>query len=157
MYNPRLIPAQERIMKRSARLVCSLVILSFGLFFSPALWSQEKPEKIDLETISRIRIEGFRNSKVMDYAYGLMDTIGERLTGSPNMKRANEWTRDQLTAMGLSNAHLEPWGPFGRGWANQYINVRMTVARHRAAPRLRQSLDARNQRRRHRTVHSREH
>jgi len=28
-----------------------------------------------------------------------MDSIGERLTGSPNMKRANEWTRDQLTAM----------------------------------------------------------
>jgi carboxypeptidase Q len=114
-------------MKRSPRLVCSVVILSFGLFFSPALWSQEKPEKVDLETISRIRIEGFRNSKVMDFAYGLMDTIGERLTGSPNMKRANEWTRDQLTAMGLSNAHLEPWGPFGRGWANQYINVRMTA------------------------------
>jgi hypothetical protein len=55
-----------------------------------------------------------------------MDSIGERLTGSPNMKRANEWTRDQLTAMGLSNAHLEPWGPFGRGWANQYVNARMT-------------------------------
>src|SRR5208337_1503691 len=32
----------------------------------------------------------------------------------------------QLTAMGLSNAHLESWGPFGRGWANQYINARMT-------------------------------
>jgi carboxypeptidase Q len=77
--------------------------------------------------ISRIRYEGFHNSKVMELASGLMDSIGERLTGSPNMKRANEWTRDQLTAMGLSNAHLEPWGPFGRGWANQYVNVRMTA------------------------------
>jgi carboxypeptidase Q len=86
-------------------------------------WSQEK---VDLETISRIRYEGFRNSKVMELASGLMDSIGERLTGSPNMKRANEWTRDQLTAMGLSNAHLEAWGPFGRGWANQYVNARMT-------------------------------
>jgi carboxypeptidase Q len=91
-------------------------------------WSQEKAnqEKVDLETISRIRYEGFHDSKVMDFATGLMDSIGERLTGSPNMKRANEWTRDQLTAMGLSNAHLEPWGPFGRGWANQYVNVRMS-------------------------------
>jgi carboxypeptidase Q len=86
-------------------------------------WSQEK---VDYEMMSRIRYEGFRNSKVMEYATGLMDSIGERLTGSPNMKRANEWTRDQLTAMGLSNAHLESWGPFGRGWANQYVNVRMT-------------------------------
>ena len=56
-------------------------------------------EKVDLETISRIRNEGFHNSKVMDLATGLMDSIGERLTGSPNMKRANEWTRDQLTAI----------------------------------------------------------
>ena len=110
-------------MKASSRLVCSLVII---LSIVPALRSQERQEKIDLETISRIRYEGFHNSKVMEYASGLMDSIGERLTGSPNMKRANEWTRDQLTAMGLSDAHLEPWGPFGRGWANQYTNVRMT-------------------------------
>jgi hypothetical protein len=106
-------------MKVSARLAGFLLL---ALSFTP-LWSQEK---VDLETITRIRYEGFHNSKVMDYASGLMDSIGERLTGSPNMKRANEWTRDQLAAMGLSNAHLEPWGPFGRGWANQYVNVRMT-------------------------------
>jgi hypothetical protein len=111
------------IMKSSSQLVCSLVII---LSFVPAVWSQERQEKVDLETISRIRYEGFHNSKVMEYASGLMDPIGERLTGSPNMKRANEWTRDQLTAMGLSNSHLEPWGPFGRGWANQNTNVRMT-------------------------------
>ncbi|HVR26124.1 MAG TPA: M20/M25/M40 family metallo-hydrolase, partial [Candidatus Polarisedimenticolia bacterium] len=106
-------------MKKFVPLVCLLFVVS------PAanLWSQEK---VDLETMGRIRYEGFHDSKVMDYATGLMDTIGERLTGSPNMKRANEWTRDQLTAMGLSNAHLESWGPFGRGWANQYVNVRMT-------------------------------
>jgi carboxypeptidase Q len=108
-------------MKRSTRLVCSLVVI---LSFVPAVWSQEK---VDLEAISRIRYEGFHNSKVMDYATGLMDSIGERLTGSPNMKRANEWTRDQLTAAGLTNAHLESWGPFGRGWANQYVNARMTT------------------------------
>jgi hypothetical protein len=106
-------------MKNFVRLACLLVVMSS---VAP-LWSQEK---VDLETTGRIRYEGFRNSKVMEFATGLMDSIGERLTGSPNMKRANEWTRDQLTAMGLSNAHLEPWGPFGRGWANQYVNVRMT-------------------------------
>ena len=83
-------------------------------------------EKVDLETITKIRYEGFRNSKIMELAGGLMDGIGERLTGSPNLKRANEWTRDQLTSFGLANAHLESWGPFGRGWANQYVNVRMT-------------------------------
>jgi hypothetical protein len=111
-------------MNRFARHVCLSLTISVSLFIVPA-WPQDK-EKVDLETMSRIRYEGFRDSKVMEYAQGLMDSIGERLTGSPNMKRANEWTRDQFTAMGLSNAHLEAWGPFGRGWANQFVNARMT-------------------------------
>jgi hypothetical protein len=88
-----------------------------------AVWSQEK---VDLEMISRIRYEGFRNSKVMELASGLIDGVGPRLTGSPNLKRANEWTRDQLASFGLANAHLESWGPFGRGWSNEYVNARMT-------------------------------
>jgi len=82
-------------------------------------------EKVDLETISKIRYEGFHNSKIMDIASGLMDQIGPRLTGSPNVKKANEWTRDKLTEFGLVNSHLEAWGPFGRGWSNEYVNVRM--------------------------------
>jgi hypothetical protein len=74
--------------------------------------------------VTRIRQEGFRNSKVMDYAQGLTDMIGGRLTGSPNMRRANEWTRDELTKMGLSNARLEEY-KFGRGWTSDYTSVRM--------------------------------
>ena len=63
----------------------------------------------------------------MEIASGLTDGIGGRLTGSPNMKRANEWTRDKLTQFGLSNAHLEQWGPFGRGWTYESASVRMVV------------------------------
>ena len=107
-------------MRKSA---CRLLGVAFVLSLNLAVWSQEK---VDLEMVTRIRYEGFHNSKVMELASGLMDGIGPRLTGSPNVKRANEWTRDQLSSFGLSNAHLEAWGPFGRGWANQYVNVRMT-------------------------------
>ena len=105
-------------MRKPARIVLSIILL---VSFAAA------QEKVDLDTITKIRYEGFRNSKVMELASGLMDGIGPRLTGSPNMKRANEWTRDQLASFGLANAHLEAWGPFGRGWANQVINVRMTA------------------------------
>lgn len=77
-----------------------------------------------LEMVTRIRQEGLRNSKVMDYAQALTDRIGGRLTGSPNMKKANEWTRDELTKIGLTNAHLEPW-EFGRGWDSSSCSVRM--------------------------------
>lgn len=69
------------------------------------------------ETIAKIKEEGMgKNSQVMQTLSYLSDVIGGRLTGSPNMKHANEWTRDQLTKWGLQNAHLEAWGPFGRGW-----------------------------------------
>src|SRR5258705_9143899 len=69
------------------------------------------------DPIAKIREEGLKRSQVMETLSYLSDVIGPRLTGSPNMKRANEWTRDQLTKWGLENAHLEAWGPFGRGWS----------------------------------------
>jgi carboxypeptidase Q len=87
---------------------------------------QPAKENIDLTMYERIRDEGVTHSHVMDYAAGLMDGIGQRLTGSPNLRRANEWTRDQLTAMGCSNAHLEDWGEFGMGWQQLNTWVRMT-------------------------------
>ncbi|HEV3078471.1 MAG TPA: M20/M25/M40 family metallo-hydrolase [Gemmataceae bacterium] len=39
----------------------------------------------------------------------LSDMIGARLTGSPALKRANEWTAEKMRSYGLSNVHLEPW------------------------------------------------
>ena len=82
-----------------------LALLSSLMLSSSPATAQEK---VDLDAITKIRYEGFRNSKIMQLASELMDGIGPRLTGSPNMKRANEWTRDKLTEFGLVNAHLEP-------------------------------------------------
>jgi hypothetical protein len=84
------------------------------------------PEIPNLEFITRLRQEEYNYSQVMDLMSHLTDDIGPRLTGSPNMKKANEWTRDEFTKWGLANAHLESWGTFGRGWAYQLCEVRMT-------------------------------
>ena len=73
-------------------------------------------ERVDLDALTRIRDEGFRHSEVMALASELMDGVGPRLTGSPNMKKANDWAQKKFTAWGLANAHQESWGPFGRGW-----------------------------------------
>ena len=78
-------------------------------------------ETIDLTMYARIREEGLRHSHVMELGAALADGIGPRLTGSPNMAKANAWTRDTLTTLGMSNAHLEDWGEFGMGW--QQINT----------------------------------
>ncbi len=93
----------------------------------PAIPAVQKPDTLDMEFLMRLRDEEFRHGKVMDIMSDLTDNIGPRLTGSPNMKKANEWTRDQLAQWGLLNAHVEPWGEFGRGWAYQLCEVRMTA------------------------------
>src|SRR6185369_13713988 len=77
------------------------------------------------EAIQRIKDEGMNRSQVMQTLSYLSDVIGPRLTGSPNMKRANEWTRDQLASWGLQSAHLEAWGPFGRGWSLQRFSAQV--------------------------------
>src|SRR5580698_8444649 len=82
---------------------------------------QPTTEDIDLNMYARIREEGMQHGKVMQFGDALANGIGPRLTGSPNMAKANAWTRDTLTAIGLSNAHLEDWGEFGMGW--QQINT----------------------------------
>ena len=83
--------------------------------------AQPGVEDVDLNMYARIRTEGMTHGKVMQFAGGLIDGIGPRLTGSPNMAKANAFTRDTLAAIGLSNAHLEDWGEFGMGW--QQINT----------------------------------
>src|ERR1051325_10794448 len=113
-------------MKKTA---LALLLLALPLF------AADTP---DLTMQTRIRQEEFQHSKVMETASGLMDFIGPRLTGSPNMKRANEWTRDKPTEVGLSNAHLEPWGPFGHGWSYDSCSLRLVspdVAQLWALPR----------------------
>ncbi len=67
--------------------------------------------------IDKIKDEGMNRSQVMQHLSYLTDVIGGRLTNSPNMKRANEWTRDTMAKWGMRNAKLEAWGPFGRGWS----------------------------------------
>jgi len=95
----------------------------------PDPYSEVQPatESLDLAMYQRIRNEGLNDSHVMEFAGALTDDIGPRLTGSPNLKRANEWTRDTLTKMGLENAHLEDWGEFGLGWEQLNTWARMVT------------------------------
>ncbi len=107
-----------------ARLLVAASILTAVAVVPTAVFAAT-PEPVDLDVVTQIRQEGFRNSQVMQIMGELTDRIGPRVTGSPNMKKANEWTRDKLTEWGLTNAHLEGYD-FGRGWAEEFTSVRMT-------------------------------
>ncbi|MFW6125017.1 MAG: M28 family metallopeptidase, partial [Pirellulales bacterium] len=48
-----------------------------------------------------------------------------RLTGSPGLHKAMQWSRDTMAGWGMVNAHLEAWGTFGRGWVLQKCTVEM--------------------------------
>ena len=124
-------------MKPSQFILCLDALALFATLLSPAVsicaqvqrsgennevkgasYNSPQPatEVLDLDTYARIREEGLQHGHAIDFASALGDGIGPRLTGSPNMKKANDWSRDALTQIGLSNAHLEDWGDFGMGW-----------------------------------------
>lgn len=91
-------------------------------------------EPVDYVMVGRIREEAISNSKVMETAAHLTDVIGGRVTGSPALRAANEWTRERLASWGLADAKLEPWGPFGRGWSFEHASVRMTAPVAQSVP-----------------------
>jgi len=92
------------------------LVLLFTLVVPYAAFAQQPQAPAEDPIITKIKDEGMNHSQVMQTLSYLTDVIGPRLTASPGAKRANEWTRDTLTKWGLQNAHLESWGPFGRGW-----------------------------------------
>ena len=79
------------------------------------------------DAVERIKDEGLNRSQVMKTIWYLTEAVGPRLTGSPALRRANEWTRDRLTGWGLQNARLEAWGPFGRGWTLKRFSAEVTA------------------------------
>jgi carboxypeptidase Q len=134
-YGRQPILIFKQIVRRSLVLAAAFLLATSGsnaadkkpqVGWDDSQMQQPSTEAIDLNAYNAIRAEGLEHSHVMDYAGGLMDGIGPRLTGSPNMAKANAWTRDQLTKMGCVNAHLEDWGEFGMGWQQLNTWVRMT-------------------------------
>ena len=112
------------------RLLPLLAVLALGC---PPLVAAEiedsAVEPVDLDTVNRIRDEGFHHSRVMETLGHLTDSIGPRLTGSPGMREANEWTREQLEKWGLERARLESWGEFGLGWSFSRTSVHLLAPR----------------------------
>jgi hypothetical protein len=102
----------------------SAVILLLGSF---TLQAQEKDPVID-----NIIKEATENSQLELLGYELMDKIGPRLVGTPQMKMANDWAVNKYSSWGIS-AKNEKWGEW-RGWERGITHIDMVH------PRL-QSLD----------------
>ena len=77
---------------------------------------EEAADETPTDPIAFFRQHGLEQSEVMEHLSWICDVHGPRLTGSPGLRRAQDWAMETLNGWGLANVHLEEWGPFGRGW-----------------------------------------
>ena len=89
----------------------------------------QAPSAADLNAIFQIKDEGFNHSQVMEIMSYLTDVYGPRLTNSPDIRQAAEWTTGKMKEWQLANVHLEPWGPFGKGWSNERFSLQVISPR----------------------------
>src|SRR5262249_36664968 len=109
-----------RVQQRGVVLLVALVACS-GTTSNAQLLN----EKADLDVISRIRDRESQHSEIKEMVGYLTDVTGPRLTGSPNLKKPQQYLWAGLQEWGVANAHLEGWGPFGRGWSLEAFTANM--------------------------------
>lgn len=95
---------------------CSLILF---------LTIQAQPRN-DSATVAQIKAEAYQHSQVMQTLFNLTDVYGPRLSGSQNLRNAQEWSMKQLRDWGMENVNLESWGSFGKGWEVQKSYVAIT-------------------------------
>jgi carboxypeptidase Q len=99
-------------MKRLLPLLIFLILSAPSAIHAQSINSPA----VDLDIVEQIIEEGIERSNIMNFASWLTDVYGPRLTNSPQMANANNYTLEVFEEMGLENAHLHRWGPFGKGW-----------------------------------------
>ena len=126
---------------RSAFLVITIVFLpASGFAQAPAKAQERAPAQTgggpsssateqsgEVKAVTQAILEEIdKRSELMANIEYLCDMIGPRLTGSPNLTKANHWTRDKFQQYGLSNAHVEPW-TIERAWTRGEAAGRVVV------------------------------
>lgn len=95
----------------------------FFLLLTCTLFAQEESNDQEPQIVDIIKKHGLDNSQVMEIASWMCDVYGPRLTGSPQLDRATEWAKKELSDWGMKNVHLHEWGPFGRGWELSHFEM----------------------------------
>ncbi len=110
---------------RTTALRAFVACWTFALVTVP-IGGQGITEKLDSATLGRIREEALQHSQIPELVEYLTDVTGPRLTGSPNIRKAQDYAIERLKSWGISDTHREAWGPFGRGWTMEAVTVSMT-------------------------------
>lgn len=119
-------------MRKAALLAGALLPAILALAVTLALGAPAQTEwsAPDPAVVSKFHEEETQHSRVMEVLGYLTDVYGPRLTNSPNIREAADYTKKTLGSWGLSNVHEEVWGPFGRGWSNELVEANEIAPRH---------------------------
>ena len=79
------------------------------------------------EIAERIQKEATENSQLETLAHELMDVIGPRLVGTPQMKHAHDWAVQKFSQWGIK-AENEQWGTW-RGWERGICHIDLVSPR----------------------------
>jgi carboxypeptidase Q len=104
-------------MKRIILLSVLAMTLSFNSVFT-----QDKDPIIE-----NIIKEANDNSQLENLGHELLDVIGPRLVGTPQMKQANDWAVSKYKSWGIE-ARNEKWGEW-RGWERGITHIDMLYPR----------------------------
>ncbi len=111
-------------MKTFTRLFFAFVLLSSAAFAQPGRPPQQAPKDPVVEAILK---EANENSQLQKLGQELMDGIGPRLVGTPQMQQAHDWAVAKYGTWGIS-ARNEKWGEW-RGWQRGATHIDMVHPR----------------------------
>jgi len=98
------------------RLIIALLLISGYVF------AQETKTVVD-----QIVSEATENSQLEILAHELLDVIGPRLVGTPQMQKAHDWAVSKYTGWGIESRN-EQWGEW-RGWERGISHIDMVYPR----------------------------
>lgn len=105
-------------------------LFTAGLLLAPAAGAQTEPAwSTGDPVLQRIWTEGMTRSRVEPLAQALLDSIGPRLTGSPEQDNAHRWAVETYRGWGIS-ARTQPYGTW-RGWRRGYTHADLVQPRMR--------------------------
>lgn len=102
------------------RLTTCFLLLALASLLT---FGQVSVEKIDAEINAKIRDKTAKNSRLLHTIHVLTDIYSPRMTGTPNLKLAQDWAMKELTGYGLQNTHFENWDFGFPGWQNEKLSV----------------------------------
>ncbi|MDZ4146810.1 MAG: M20/M25/M40 family metallo-hydrolase [Flavobacteriaceae bacterium] len=102
--------------KMNVKFILSLLLIASSLF----TYAQT-------DVVEKIVKEATENSHLETLAHQLLDQIGPRLVGTPEMKQANDWAVSTYKGWGIE-ARNEQWGEW-RGWQRGISHIDLVYPR----------------------------